>query len=605
MPFRSGMFSRGLLVFGLACAFTMSTFAGTVTGTIRAADSRVALAGKVVAAYDTTGTLRGTATSDATGLYVLALPSGSYRVLAYDLDGFYATMFDANAESFETSPLTTVGESDTVRRDFSLFTGGTISGTVLTTSGAPIAEAVVEAYNPSGTRRGFTVTDAQGQYSMVLPPGGYKILAYDSARLYGFSFFREAISFDDAWLLTVRASQHSAATFRLASASRITGSVSDAATGLPLGSITVYAYTAAGALVAATTTNANGSYSLSLPPGLYRLVAADPTRHFATGYGADASAFETSTVITLGAGEQSNAQLALFRGATIAGRVLDATGAPVANVIAAAYNLNGTVHASATTNADGTYEILVAPGTYKLVLFDPQLVYATRFFGGSHDFISSGPVGLAAGQSLRGFDFSVIRGGRITGTVRDGATGRAGITVGAYDAAGLLVATAVTSASGAYAMVVPPGEYRIVAFDTELRYAASYDQGSTTYEQTPPRAVGAGATVTANIALRRGLVVSGDVTDRNGQLVSGVNIFALDASQNRVAGGVATDGAFAFAVPAGTYKFVAIDGAGRYAITYYQRAATFDAAPWVTVSSQTPRLTFVLEQVMRRRAARH
>lgn len=604
MSFKLRMFSRAWLVFGLASAFSMPALAGTVNGTIRAADTSVALAGKVVAAYDTAGTLRGTATSDATGLYVLTLPAGSYRVLAYDLDGFYATMFDGNAESFETSPATTVGASDTVRRDFSLVTGGTISGTVLTTSGAPMAEAVVEAYNPSGTRRGFTVTNAQGQYSMVLPPGDYKILAYDSARLYGFNFYRDAISFDDASLVSVGASQHSAATFRLASASRIAGTVTDA-TGLPLASITVYAYAAAGAVVASTTTDANGSFSLSVPPGLYRLVAADPARRFATGYGANASAFETSTVITLAAGEQANVELALFRGATIAGRVLDATGAPVANVIAAAYNLDGTVHAAATTNADGTYEILVAPGTYKLVVFDAQLVYATRFFGGSQDFASSGPVGLAAGQSLRGFDFSVLRGGRITGTVRDGASARAGIIVGAYDAAGMLVATATTNAAGSYAMVVPPGEYRIVAFDADLRYAASYDQGATTYEQTTPRAVAAGATVTADIALRRGEVVSGDVTDGNGQPLSGVNVFALNEAGNRVAGGLASDGTFAFAVPAGTYKFVAVDGAGRYAITYYQRAATFNAATWVTVSSQTPRLTFVLEQVMRRRGVRH
>src|SRR5687767_1005660 len=223
MPLRIRMSMRAWLVFGLACAFASTAVAGTITGTIRSAESGLPLGSKVVAAYDTTGTLRGTATSDATGLYVLTLPAGSYRVLAYDPAGVYATMFDANAESFETSPVTTVGAVDTVRRDFSLVAGGTVSGSVAVTGGAPLADAVVEAYNLSGTRRGFTTANAQGLFSMVLPPGDYKILAYDPSARYGFSFFRDAVAFPEATPVTVRAAQDSGVTFRLAVAGRITG----------------------------------------------------------------------------------------------------------------------------------------------------------------------------------------------------------------------------------------------------------------------------------------------------------------------------------------------------------------------------------------------
>lgn len=599
------MFVRAWLAFGLAFAFASAAAAGTIRGTIRAADTSVALGGKVVAAYDTTGTLAGTATSDATGVYVLTLPAGSYRVLAYDLDGVYATMFDGNAESFETSPLTTIGTTDTVQRDFNLVAGGTISGTVTTAGGTPRADAVVEAYNLSGTRRGFTTTNEQGQFSIVLPPGEYKLLAFDSTAQFSFSFYRDAIAFADAAPITVRAAQASAATFRLPLAGRITGGVTDAATGLPLNGITVYAYTAAGALVTKTTTNANGSFAFSLPPGSYRIVAADPSRHFATGFGGNTNAFSTSTVINLSAAGQGGAQISLAPAATIAGRVVDAAGAPVANVTAAAYNLDGTLHSSVLTEADGTYELLVAPGTYKLVVFDAQAVYATRFFGGARGFAATSALGVASGQSLRGFDFSILRGGIVTGTVREGSTARAGITVAAYDSAGTLVATAITDANGVYRFVVPPGDYRIVAFDVDLRYAPSYDLGANSFDQTVPRTVSAGGTVTADISLRGGIAVAGDVLDANGHGLSGVNVFALDAAGNRVAGGVASNGTFAFAVPAGTYKFVAVDGAGRYGVTYWQHARTLAAAEWVSVSAQTPRITFVLEPALRRRAARH
>lgn len=591
------------LVFASAAAAQTNT--GTITGTITSAETGAALVSKVVAAYDTAGTLRGTATSDGTGLYLLTLPAGSYRVLAYDPDGVYATMFDGNAESFETSPLTTVGTSGTVRRDFALITGGTIFGSVTVSSGSPLANAVIEAYNLSGTRRGFTTANAQGFFSIVLPPGDYKLVAYDPTGSYALSFHREAIAFRDATPITVRARQDSVALFRLQVAAGIIGSVTDAATGLPLSGIDVFAYTAEGSLVSTTTTNANGSFAFSLPPGTYRIVAADPSRNFATGFLGGTAAFETSTVLTLSAGAQTSAQFALSRGATISGRVLDAAGNPVANVIAAAYNLDGTLHASAVTNANGTYELLVAPGTYKLVVFDSGMVYATRFFGGARDFASASAVGLAAGQALGGFDFSIVTGGRVIGTVRDGSQPREGITVGAYDAAGLLVATTVTNASGSYALVLPPGDYRIVAFDQDLRYAASYDGGANSFDETLPRTIDPGRTVVADIALRRGMIVSGDVIDVNGGLLSGVNVFALDGAGNRVAGAVSVDGTFSMAVPAGTYKFVAVDGSGRYAVTYWKNAKTLAAAESVTVSNQAPRLSFVLEQVMRRRAVRH
>ena len=600
------MILRASLVLALALPVAWAASAGTITGTIRSAETQNPLGAKVVAAYDTTGTLRGTATSDATGLYVLTLPAGSYRLLAYDLEGVYATMFDANAESFETSPLTNIGATDEVHRDFSLVIGGTVSGVVAGSGSAPLSDMVVEAYNPSGTRRGFTTTNAQGQYSIVLPPGDYKLVAYDPLAHYAFGFYKDALAFSEATPVTVRAAQASGASFRLSLAARITGVVTDAATGLPLNAIDVYAYTTAGALVASARTTANGTFSLTVPPGAYRIVAADPARQFATGFHGNANAFESSSIVNVGGGGQVSAAVALTRAATIAGVVRDANGgAVVPNVTVAAYNLDGTLHTSANTAADGSYELLVAPGTYKLLVFDAQLNYATRFFGGARDFNATGPVGLAGGQHLTGFNFSILRGGRITGTVRDGAQPRAGITVAAYDSAGSLVASAVTGADGTYAFVVPPGDYRIVAFDPAHGYAPSYDGSTNSFDQSIPRTINAGATVTADIGLRRGFLVSGDVFNSAGEPLNDVNVFALDGAGNRVAGAVTREGTFSLVVPSGAYKFVAIDGPGRYDVTYWQHAKTLATAEWVTVSTQTPRLVFELEQSMRRRATRH
>jgi len=580
--------ARASLVFLILTLVAGSALAGTVTGTVRAAEPRDI----VVAAYDIAGTLRGSATADATGLYVLTLPAGSYRLLAYDNTGSYATMFDGNAESFETTPLTVVGAAnDTVRRDFSLLLGGAVTGLVTSASGAPRPDAVVEAYNLSGTRRGFTSTGANGSYSLVLPPGEYKIVAYDANPNFAFSFYRDVRTFAAATPVRVNASQTtSGVTMRIELAARVTGTVIEGATGLPLAGIAVYAYSPSGELVEDTTTDAGGAFRFALPPGDYRFVAADPNRTFAAGFFGSARAFETSTIVSLATGaQQSNVQLALARGATIAGTVRDLGGIAAPGTTVAAYNLDGTLHASAAANPDGTYSLLVAPGAYKLVAFDPELRFATRFFTSARDFASATSIGIATGQALHGFDFALERGGRVTGTARESGTPRAGITVAAYDLTGALAASTRTAADGTYALVVAAGDYRLVAFDAALGFAPAYDREAGSFEATIPRTIAANAVVAVDFAIRRGQVVSGEVVDANGNPISGVDVFAIDGAGNRVAGAVSVEGAFRIAVPAAsTLRFLAIDPAGRYARA--EQSGTH----------------FVLEPApLRRRAARH
>ncbi len=581
--------ARALLAFLPVTLLSGAVLAGTITGTVRSAETGQPLAGKVVQAYDTAGFLQATTNSDATGLYILGnVPNGNYRLLAFDPDGVYATMFDANAESFETTRVTAISGTLPVTRDFALVAGGSIAGAVRLANGAPVAGARVEAYNLSGTRRGFTMTGADGAFSLVLPPGEYKLVAFDADPNHAFSFFRDARTFADATRVSVARAQASAVSFALPLAARVSGTIIESGSGLPLSAITVYAFTPSGALIASTTTGSNGAFTLSLPPGDYRIVAADLGRAFAPGFYGATRAFETATVLTLPAGGvQPNVQLALTRGGTISGAVRDAAGNAVRDVTVAAYNLDGTLHTTATSQLDGTYSLLVAPGAYKLVAFDPDFAFATRFFGGARDFASASTVGVAAGQNIHGFDFSLVAGGVVTGIVREGSQPRAGITVAAYDPAGLLVASALTNGEGRYVLALAPGEYRIVAFDQELRYAASYDRGANSFDETAPRNVNAGTTITADITLRRGVVITGEVLDAGGAPVSGVNVFALDAAGNRVAGATSIEGAFSLAAPPGTYTYRAVDPAGRYATV--EQAGT----------------RFVLQATPRRRGVRH
>lgn len=572
--------------------------AAPITGTVTDAATRRPLSGMVVAAYDAAGALAATGTTDPTGLYALSVPTGSYRVLAYDPNGVYATTFDANADSFETAPLRNIGAAGAVI-DFALVTGGTITGRVEGPFGGE-PEAVVEAYNLSGTRRAFTMTNGSGDFSLVLPPGEYKLVAYDATGSLAPSFYRDARGFAEATVVRVHVSAVTNVTFSLPMAARVSGTIRDAQSNAPIAGMLVYAYTADGVLVATTTSTLAGSgfYRFSLPAGSYRIVAADPTRTYATAFYDGSRSFEGGTVLTVGAGQQrSDVTVRMVRGVAISGRA-NAPGLTVA-----AYNADGTLHVSTTTDAAGDYTLLVAPGEYRIAFSDPALAYVTQFYGGSPDFNGATRV-FAVADDIRNLNVTLQRGGRFTGVVRDALTNQplAGININAYDAAGLLAASAVTGADGRYTIVVAPGAYRILGSDPQLNLATSYAGGATSFEATIPLNVAVDGLVLADLTMRRGVRVTGFVSDQHGTPIHGAEVFALDALGNRVAGGMTNAGAFTVVVVPGTYRFVA--SGARYAARYFPNAGTFDEAQWVVVGGQGPVLTFTLQGSSRRRAVR-
>lgn len=462
---------------------TVAAAAGavTVSGIVTSAATGNALNGMVVAAYDPSGNLAGSATTDATGYYELSLDAGQYRLLAYDLAGVYATMFDANAESFETTPSRTIPASG-AEVSFALIEGGTIAGRVQT-AGGPLADAVVEAYNLSGTRRGFTTTNATGDYSLVLPPGQYKVIAYDANGMFAASFFSGARSFADATPVPVAEGESTGIPFLLGTPARVTGKAVDAATGVALPSILVYAYTPAGALVAVTETDSTGTFRLVLPAGDYRFVAADDERVYATGYYDRSASFEASTVVLLSAGQQWNdARIALPRAGRVTGTVRNTNAQLLAGITVGAYDDTGALAASATTGTDGRYELVVVPGAYRLVTSDPALTYATSYAGGASSYETTGPV-LVEADAMITTDFTMRRGVRARGSVtRPDGSAADGIEVFALDASGNRVAAA-TSHDGEFTLVVAPGTYRFVAIDPARRYTPSEPSAQITIVQ--------------------------------------------------------------------------------------------------------------------------
>lgn len=574
--------------------FAATSLASGISGKVTDSQTGNPLASMVVAAYTPAGLLQATATTDLAGRYSLNVPAGSFRVLAYDNAGVYATTFYGDASSFETTALIS-GDSSNV--NFALKRGGTISGSVSNAAGSA-SGLTVAAYNLDGSRRGFTTTSASGTYTLVLPPGNYKVAAYDDAGFLWPKFFPDQNSFASAPTINVAASQNSIADFHLEAAAHIIGTVTDADTLAPLGSIIVSAYDVSGTLVSSTLSAFDGSFNLKTPAGTFRVVVSDPRQTFATAYYGGVT-FATATNIALAAGvTQASVQVPLRRAGFVSGQVTDTTGAPL-QVTVAAYGLDGTLRAT-TETANGIFNLALPPGDYKLAAYDTRFVFATQFYSQQKAFSAANIVTVTSGTVPSAVKLFVLsHGARITGTIVDAQTSApiSGITVAAYDTNSEILSSGTSNAAGQYLFVVPAGAYRLVAFDNSLRYATEFSGGNA-YETSRVYTETADGVESFNFSMKRGIQVTGRVKDASGAAISGVAVSALDPSGNHAGSAVATNGAFTIVLLPNKYRFVITDPGLRY---------NAYSSPAVNVTWDTPvqTLSVTLSAAQRRRSVRH
>lgn len=599
---------RAILPALLLSVWPLAAAADTaITGIVKNVNGNP-LQAMVAQAYGADGTLQASGTTDVTGRYEFNVLAGSYRVLAFDPNGGFATEFSGDAPSFDESKPTTVATGQTAVVNFTLHLAGKVVGNVNTSGGTPWPMTVA-AYNLSGTRRGFTTTDDNGAYSMVLPPGTYKIAAYDERHAFAPSFYADRQTFADGDPVTVKETQTtSGINFTLQLGANVTGIVTNAQL-IPLANAVVLAYNAAGVQLAFTLTDRDGTFAMTLPPGTYRLVAVDPSFVYAAGYLNGANSFETSPQLALAGGDaRNNLTFALQQGGQVAGTIADAvTGTGIRNISVAAYNNDGTQRTFVTTDANGRYVLLLPPGNFRIAAFDNALVYATQFYPQSNSFAHATAVAPAPGQTITLPPIALSHGGWFSGFVTDKLNGAfiPGIVVAAYDSDGDQVSNGIASAAGRYRMIVPAGAYKLIAYDPQVLYAPAFGGGAISFNASSPFSIAGETESTVSFALARGTRVNGTVVDRSHAPVSDVSVIAYDLEQNQVATTISrTDGSFRFALVPGKYKFLVFDSNGRYGTTF-MGGPTFAEAFTVTVEATgAPHLTVIVVPPPKRRAVR-
>jgi hypothetical protein len=577
--------SLGILTLMLAIGADAATISGTVTS-----DTGAPLSSMTVTAYTTAGVLTASDNTTSSGAYALTVPTGSYHVLAYDPNGTFATSFYAEAESFETSASITVTSTQSVTNiNLRLVRSGTIVGRISTTGGASLPNVTVAAYNLSGTRRGFTSTDSAGSFTLALPPGTFKIVAYDDALNYAPTFFDKATSFAAANAVSIASAESATVNIQLPLGAKLTGSITDRATLAALSAMRVTAYAGDGSIAAQSLTGSDGRYAMAARAGALRVVVDDPSGNYATTYALDAESFSTESAVNATAGQMLTTNATMVRGGRLAGRITDrVSGAPLANITATAFNAGGTTRSFANSDAAGAYSIVVPPGDFRVGVFDPALVYLSQFYPNETVFGAATPQHAIAQQSVGGLDFTLPKGARVVAHVTSRTSGAAlpAITVGAYDLGGRLLTSAATDGSGNATLLVTPGTIKLVAFDAALQFATSYYLDAPTFEATQALALTEGQSLAASFALIGAGRIHGSVTDAaTSAPIAAIQVVAYDASLQTIAETLTNDsGAFQLAVPAGSYVIAAADPAHHYATVFYSGATSPLGATTINVS---------------------
>ncbi|MEI7056261.1 carboxypeptidase regulatory-like domain-containing protein [Nocardioides sp. CCNWLW239] len=315
---------------------------------------------------------------------------------------------------------------------------------------------------------------------------------------------------------------------------------------------------------------------------------------------------------------------AALDGPGITGRVTDAdTGAGIAEVRVKAYCFDNDYWGScydehgdsisATTAADGSYELPLAAGTYRLKVIPAGGNYPGAVYGSDVEWPEDGGTDIVVSDGLVTIDFALVENSVVTGTVTGAGQGPlAGIRLEArtypedggelYD----IVALGKTATDGTYTLRVPADTYRIV-FNTSDRSGGEGNPGlrneSVRWEEETyvEQVVDRGATVTGvdrELAEVPHGTVTGHVESTTGEPVGGITVTGFlsndgdwwDRSSHRVV----TDGNgdYTMYVQPGDYRFGFEDvnwedrtEPALFAPVYYEGATTLEQGTTVSVGT--------------------
>jgi hypothetical protein len=257
--------------------------AGSITGTVTAADTGLPLAGVSMRADSVGGEAAGSATTDAAGRYKINyLPSGEYRVSFAPSGSGAACAYQREWHSGQSSQaaadiVTVTAPAVTPNVDAVLERGSILAGRVVeANTGAPLENVYVTVLDGDGKELAWGLTNLLGHYqtSPALPSGTYWLHFAEYEQGYADEYYANALTLAAAQPVDVKApGDLTGVDATLALGGLISGRVIAGDTGTPLADVNVTVYAAGGEQVAYAYTDSEGRYTVrdGLATGSYRL----------------------------------------------------------------------------------------------------------------------------------------------------------------------------------------------------------------------------------------------------------------------------------------------------------------------------------------------
>jgi carboxypeptidase family protein len=559
------------------------------------------------------------------GGFARTASDGSYR-LRQLFSGSYFVGFEGgcgNTESlapvayrndptfFGPTPITVTAGQVTTGINARMRPGGTVTGRITDQSGRLVNRVCVVLIGVTGAGGGGNFADFQiareGRYTSTnLPPGQYEVFFFGQASRHGNcrpspyadqEFSRQGSGAPPDLVFVSGGKVTSGVNAALVPAGKITGAVTDRATGKPVSGICVTATNPRSGVGTVWFTGRHGTYALTgLPAGRYIVEFSSCGGFFFFGesgpnyanqwYKGRSTAASADPVVVRARQASANIDAAMTKGGQISGQVVyRPSQRPVSFVCVFAYTPDFSTLSASLTDRRGHYTVNgLSTGNY-IVEFDP-----CSFESALAGQIKSSRVHVVAGHSVQGIDEQLGLGGSVSGVTSVRLAG------GSRPAPGTCVEVlplsrtasaflAISLEGGQYqATNLAPGRYQILAGDP----GCSSDEPSLAARTSGPVRVSAGQTTAGNVTLPTAGAISGAVRGTAGKPVAGICAEAvpLAGGLGVPAGVTAAGGSYLIGdLQPGRYvvRFKSGCGATGYATRWYKNAPSRAGATVVVV----------------------
>jgi hypothetical protein len=557
-------------------SYTMS-LGGIVTGTLTGPDS-APIQNQTVQLWRQAPDRSGSWNWEKYGSSDVTDPAGTYAIDSI-APGNYTLQFGSGTANFapeywDDRYVATANDADNfylygdgaVRTfDAELAIGGTVTGTVKSSSGTALGGIVVTAYRWNSNNASYdglatTTTASNGTYKLTALAGGDYTVGFASSATatsqYVPQYWNLSSSIDSASTFALESgSTRASVNAKLTKGGSIAGIISLAGGGHPAANdISIQACNAhtdggqwleCGTDVADSTYDATtGAYRvLGMVPGKYSIyVEYNGHDNFVSEYFDNKFTESTATVLAVTATTAvTGKNIQLNAGGIVTGTVL-ADGLPVSNSWVYATPVNTGAWRSAPTDASGNFSILgLGSGQYTIQAQPGNAALASQYYDGTYSEGKAKKVSVATGATLSGVNFALEEAISFDATVTRSLGGEPveGAFVALYrmrtpgGARWDRQATAYSDSSGHvdFGTGIGPGEFVVCAgpdfFSSENQDLLDGCVGATpgySFEDATRFAVAAGGTQSVAVELQKGGSYHGRVVDSSGDPVEGITV---------------------------------------------------------------------------------